>query len=142
MNMEKSSSNIFMLAKAYRTMRSGWQGAPYFRRNGRELVSKPAISLKKGWEGYRRTIQCCFESFPLSSTQTGHRMLFTWRLGLPRALVRRKIQSTVPKRNNSEVGVGGGGVAKRKSSTLVKGFRARNCSTGQYFRRGNLIGPG
>ena len=33
------------------------QGAPCFRRYDRELVSKPAISLKKGWGGYRRTIR-------------------------------------------------------------------------------------
>ena len=34
-------------------MTSGWQGAPDFRRYGRELVSKPAISLrKKSWAGY------------------------------------------------------------------------------------------
>ena len=26
-------------------MTSGWQGAPHFRRYGRELVSKPAISF-------------------------------------------------------------------------------------------------
>ena len=32
-------------------MASGWQGAPYFRRYGRELVSKPTISLKKSWGG-------------------------------------------------------------------------------------------
>ena len=30
------------------------RGAPFFRRCGRELVSKPAISLKKSWRGYRR----------------------------------------------------------------------------------------
>ena len=36
-------------------MASGWQGAPYFNKCGRELVSKPAISLKKSWGGYRRT---------------------------------------------------------------------------------------
>ena len=32
-------------------MTSGWQGAPYFRSYGRELASKPAISLKKSWGG-------------------------------------------------------------------------------------------
>ena len=32
----------------------GWQGAPYFRRYGRELVSKQAISLRIRWGGYRR----------------------------------------------------------------------------------------
>ena len=36
-------------------MTSGRQGSPYFRRHGRELVSKPAISVKKSWVGYRRT---------------------------------------------------------------------------------------
>ena len=36
-------------------MTSGWQGAPCLRRYGRELVSKPAISLKKNWGGYLRT---------------------------------------------------------------------------------------
>ena len=30
-------------------MTSGGHGAPHFRRYGRELVSKPAISLKKSW---------------------------------------------------------------------------------------------
>ena len=46
---EKASSNIFMLAKVYRTMTSGRQGAPYFRRYRRELVAKPDISLKNSW---------------------------------------------------------------------------------------------
>ena len=31
------------------------QGAPFGRRYGQELVSKPAILLKKSWGGYRRT---------------------------------------------------------------------------------------
>ena len=45
---EKTSSMYFLsLQKDYRTMTSGWQGAPYFRSYGRELVSKLAISLKK-----------------------------------------------------------------------------------------------
>ena len=52
---EKKSSNISLFAKSYRTMTSGWQGASYFMRYGLELVSKPAISLKKSWGGYRRT---------------------------------------------------------------------------------------
>ena len=39
----------FLFVKDYRTMTSGWQGAPYFRIYGRGLVSKPAISLKKSW---------------------------------------------------------------------------------------------
>ena len=39
----------------YRAMTSGWQGEPYFRIFGRELVSKPAISSKKSWEGGYRT---------------------------------------------------------------------------------------
>ena len=41
--------------KGYRTMASGWPGAPCFRRYDEELVSKPAISLKNRWGGYRRT---------------------------------------------------------------------------------------
>ena len=36
-------------------MKSRGQGAPYFRRYGRELVWKPTISLMKCWGGYRRT---------------------------------------------------------------------------------------
>ena len=53
--MKSVSANIILFAEDYRTMTSGWQGAPYFRRYGLELVSKPAISLKKSWGGYRRT---------------------------------------------------------------------------------------
>ena len=45
------SSYVFLLAKDDRTMTLGWQGAPYFRKYGRELVSKPAISVKKSWGG-------------------------------------------------------------------------------------------
>ena len=37
-------------------MTSGWPGAPYFGSYGRELVSKPEISLGKSWGGYRRMI--------------------------------------------------------------------------------------
>ena len=48
---------VFVCEKDYRTMTSGVQGAPRFRRYGRELVSKPAISFKKCWGGYRRTTQ-------------------------------------------------------------------------------------
>ena len=36
-------------------MTSAWQGAPHFRRYGRTLASKPAISSRKSWGGYRRT---------------------------------------------------------------------------------------
>ena len=36
-----------MLALDNRAMSSGWHWAPYFRRYIRELVSKPAISIKK-----------------------------------------------------------------------------------------------
>ena len=36
-------------------MASGWQGAPFFRRYGRELVSKNRLLRQKnGWRGYRR----------------------------------------------------------------------------------------
>ena len=55
--MKKASSNIFMFTKGYRTMTSGRQGAQYFRRYGRELVSKPAISFQRmrGGASYCRT---------------------------------------------------------------------------------------
>ena len=38
-------------------MTSVWRGAPCVERYSRELVSKPAILLKKSWGGYRRTTQ-------------------------------------------------------------------------------------
>ena len=44
--MKKMSSCISLVAKEYQTMTSRWQGAPHFRRYGRELVLKPAISFK------------------------------------------------------------------------------------------------
>ena len=54
-------------------MTSGWQGAPRFRRYGRELVSEPATSLKKVWGGYRRMAQKCKQKmwliFPTISGQ-------------------------------------------------------------------------
>ena len=40
-------------------MTPGWQGAPYFRGHGRELVSKPVISLNNRWGSYRGTIPEC-----------------------------------------------------------------------------------
>ena len=43
-------------------MTSGWHRASYFRRYGRELVSKPAISLAKSSGGYyRRTTSTAIE---------------------------------------------------------------------------------
>ena len=53
--MTNIPSHVFLFAKDYRTVSSGWQGAPYFRRYGRELDSKQEISLKKHWGGYRTT---------------------------------------------------------------------------------------
>ena len=55
--MKRTSSHVFLSAKDYRLMMmtSAWQGAPYFRRYGRGLVSKPTVLLKKSWAGYRRT---------------------------------------------------------------------------------------
>ena len=53
--MKDTSSCIFLFfAKDYPKMASGWQRAPYFTRHRRELVSKPAVWLKKRWGGYRR----------------------------------------------------------------------------------------
>ena len=46
----------FLFPNVDRNMTSGWQGPTHFRRYGREMVSKPAISLKKSWGGlHRRT---------------------------------------------------------------------------------------
>ena len=42
----------------------GWQGAPYFSRYGRALVSKPAILFKKSWGGHRRTTQSLQDLHP------------------------------------------------------------------------------
>ena len=50
---EKTSSDIFILAKVYRTMTSGRQGAPYFRRYGRELVSKTGDFVEENFGGSR-----------------------------------------------------------------------------------------
>ena len=57
------SSHTFLFAKDGRTMTSGRQGAPFFSRYGRERVSKPAISLKKCWGGYRSKIRILPRSF-------------------------------------------------------------------------------
>ena len=46
---------VFLFAKDHRTMTSGWQGKPHFRRYSRELVSKPAVSLSKSRGGCSRT---------------------------------------------------------------------------------------
>ena len=45
----------FLCANGYRSMASGCRGTPCFGRYDRELVLKPAISLKKSWGGYPRT---------------------------------------------------------------------------------------
>ena len=42
---------FYLQRTIYRTMTSGRKGAPYFRRYGWELVSKPTISSKKSWGG-------------------------------------------------------------------------------------------
>ena len=44
---KKKFSHISLFAKGYRTMASGSQGAPNFRKYNPKLVSKPAISLYK-----------------------------------------------------------------------------------------------
>ena len=49
--MKTLSPCVFLFAKDDRTMTSGWHGALYFRGYGRELVSKPAISLNKSYGG-------------------------------------------------------------------------------------------
>ena len=65
--MKTILSYVFLFAKDYRPVTLGWQGAPYFRRNGRGLVSKPAISLNTSWGGYRRTTPTHRLSFPARS---------------------------------------------------------------------------
>ena len=55
--MNNIPSHVFLYAKDYQTITtSGWQGALHFRRYGRELVSKPAISKTKRRGGYRSKI--------------------------------------------------------------------------------------
>ena len=55
--MKNISSHMFLFANYCRPITSGWQRAPYFRRYGRGLVSKPAISVNKSWGGYLRMTQ-------------------------------------------------------------------------------------
>ena len=74
--METTSSCSVLSAKRHRTMTSGWQGAPYFRRYVRELVSKPAISLKKNWRGYRRTSSAVLEVVDSRSCCASPKKLF------------------------------------------------------------------
>ena len=69
--MKKLSSGISLVAKNHRTTTSRWQGAPCFRRYGRELVSKPAISLKKSWGGYRRTTHRTDEAVDINALGDG-----------------------------------------------------------------------
>ena len=80
---------LHLHAKEYRTMTSGWQGAPYFKRYGWELVSKPAISLQKSWGGYRRTTPVGF-SIPTCEMINQNRRVDTrenYRLPVPRSRV-------------------------------------------------------
>ena len=42
-------SHIFSCAKIERRTTSGCRGTPYFKRKGRELVLKHAISLQRSW---------------------------------------------------------------------------------------------
>ena len=46
--MKNTSSMCFLVCKMdYRAMTPGWQGAPYFRRYGRELVSTTGDFVEK-----------------------------------------------------------------------------------------------
>ena len=60
---ERKIFTYFVVCKGHhRSMASGWQGALYSKRCGRERVPKPAISLKKSSGDYRRTtrsVLCC-----------------------------------------------------------------------------------
>ena len=54
--MKKSFHMFFSLQRTVERIRQGGnKGHRIFRKYGRELVSKPAISLKRSWGGYRRT---------------------------------------------------------------------------------------
>ena len=53
--LEKNYLYTILCANVRRSTASGCRGTPYFRRYHRELVLKPAISLKKSWGDYRRT---------------------------------------------------------------------------------------
>ena len=52
----KKRLHMFLVAKDYQAMTSGWHGVPYFRGYGRDLVSEPAISINLGGL-HRRTTQ-------------------------------------------------------------------------------------
>ena len=65
--MKTTPSNVFDCAKHYRTMSSGWQGAPYFTRYGRELVSKPRTSFKSSWGGYHPRTTSILLAYPSPS---------------------------------------------------------------------------
>ena len=63
--LKKKYAYILLCVKVCRWMTSGCRGTPHFGRYNRELVLKPAISLKKNWGGYRRTTRNtpCFRVF-------------------------------------------------------------------------------
>ena len=78
--MKILSSHIFLFANDHRPMTSGWQRAPHFRRYGRGLVSKPAISFKRGWGGYRRmTLWMTRYPLPVMSTVRNMNFRKIWR---------------------------------------------------------------
>ena len=54
--MKNIPSCIFLFAKDYRARTSGWQGAPYFKIFGRDLVSKTGdfVQQKLGGGGGNR----------------------------------------------------------------------------------------
>ena len=59
---KKIRHNIFLFVTDYHTTTSEWQGAPYFRRYGRELALKPSITVQEKLGGYRRLTRECFFS--------------------------------------------------------------------------------
>ena len=81
--VNKMSQCIHWFAEYARTTTSGWQGAPYIRSHGLELVSKPAISSKKSWGGYRRTTPSCLRS-PVMRVVIGLHIQFTQSWLLPK----------------------------------------------------------
>ena len=66
--MKSIPSDTFLFANDCRPITSVWQRAPYCRRYGREMVSKPAFFLEKSWEGYHRRMTQTVD--PKSATPT------------------------------------------------------------------------
>ena len=83
--------------KVNRTMTSGFQGARYFRRYDRELVSKPAISLKKSWGSYYRRTSLSTHDLSRKSPRKSAKASLS--VGLGKKKRTDSLQSTHPRKN-------------------------------------------